>query len=293
MPTQNKQRLTILKVIALLLQVRWYNIALLALAQYFASVFVMNDMTNWKQTLFDYKLHLIVLASLLIIAGGFIINNFYDREKDLINRPKQTLFERLISKGTSLNLYFTFNLTGLLLAYVISWRAFLFYAAFAFGLWLYSHKMKKIMGLGNFTAAFLAVMPFFGIFFYYDAQGYFLMLYVFMMVAVIFSREIVKDMLGIKGDLIYDYPTIPATLGFKSSKLFVILGLGIIPFLSLIMISNAQPALKTLLVVANTVVFVALFMAAIAKTTKDFERVNMLLKAIIIGGVFSLIFFRL
>jgi 4-hydroxybenzoate polyprenyltransferase len=287
-----KQRLTFLKVIALLLQVRWYNIALLASAQYLASVGVMNDPHLWKHTLLDFRLHLIVLASLFIISGGFIINNFYDHEKDLINRPQQTVFERLISKGTVLNLYFVFNALGLLLAYAVSWRALAFFLSYSFGLWLYSHKLKKIMGFGNLSAAFLTIMPFFGIFFYYEADNWLLMVYVVMMIGVVFSREVVKDVLGIKGDLIYGYPTIPATLGFQKSKWVIAGGLFAVPVLSLWMLSFAHPILRILLYVANFVVLVALIFMIRAKKRSQFAIVNTLLKTLIIGSVFSLLFFR-
>lgn len=293
MKTLRRRRLYLLKTIALLSQVRWYNILLLATAQYLTGVFVMNDPRQWKHTLLDGSLHLVVLASLFVIAGGFIINNFYDREKDIINRPQQTVFERLVSKGTGLNLYVTFNLVGFLLAYIVSWRAWLFYAVYAFGLWFYSHKLKKITLLGNLAASALSVIPFFGIFFYYDYPGLQLVLYVAMMVVVLFAREMVKDVTGIKGDVMTGYPTVPATVGLRRTGQMVALSLLGVPLLSVVMLPGLNEPVQVLLIIANLMVGITIIGALIAGGPKGFQRVNLLLKVIVIGGVVSLLFFRL
>lgn len=293
MKTIKRRRLYLLKSIALLSQVRWYNIMLLASAQYITGIFVMNDPHQWKGTILDPSLHLVVFASLFVIAAGFIINNFYDREKDFINRPQQTLFERLVSKNTSLNFYVTFNLMGFLLAYIVSWRALVFYATYAFGLWFYSHKLKKITLLGNLTASVLSVIPFFGIFFYYDYPGLQLVLYVGMMVIAVFAREMVKDATGIKGDVLAGYPTVPATVGLRRTGQMVAMSLMGIPILSVVMLPGLNEPVQGLLVVANIMVLVTLVGALLARSPKGFDRINLLLKIIIIGGVVSLLFFRL
>ena len=84
---------------------------------------------HWE-VLKDFELHFIVAASSFIIAGGFIINSFYDLEKDLINRPHKALFDRIVSKSFCLNTYCVLNGIGLTFALFASWRVFLFYAFF-------------------------------------------------------------------------------------------------------------------------------------------------------------------
>src|SRR5690606_22490509 len=112
--------------------VRWYNIFFLALAQYLAVVFILNAHHDWWETITNPNLHLIVFASLFSVAGGYLINNFYDLEKDLINRPNKTVFEKIVKQSTSLRLYFLFNVIGALLALLVSFHVFLFFSGFIF-----------------------------------------------------------------------------------------------------------------------------------------------------------------
>ena len=71
--------------------VRGYNILVIVLAQYLTSVYILAHDKPLKEVLFDINLLLLVLASSAAIAAGYIINNFYDSEKDLINRGYRSL----------------------------------------------------------------------------------------------------------------------------------------------------------------------------------------------------------
>ena len=84
----------------------------------------------------------------LIVVGGYLINAFYDFEKDMINQPERTYFDRLVSKRSCLNIYMLCNFFGLLLAYLISNKIF-FSAILIAVLWIYSHKLRKKVLLGN------------------------------------------------------------------------------------------------------------------------------------------------
>ena len=103
------QKLFFLKVTALLSIIRWYVIGLVALAQIIVSIFVINTRTEWKSAVSDINLWIILVCTALTIAAGFAINNFYDSERDLINRPQRTLFERLVSKRFIFRFYFGTN----------------------------------------------------------------------------------------------------------------------------------------------------------------------------------------
>ena len=103
------QRFVLLKFFALLSLVRWYNILLVAISQYLTALFILNSNESKLEVLLDYKLLLLSSASAFLIAGGYIINSFYDLEKDLVNNPKKIIFEKYISKWFSLNCYFLFQ----------------------------------------------------------------------------------------------------------------------------------------------------------------------------------------
>src|SRR5690625_6343327 len=84
-------RTLFIKTLALFTVIRGYNIAMLVLAQYMATLFVFNDGKDHLQILFDRKINFIIIASALSAAAGYIINNFYDLEKDRIDRKSTRL----------------------------------------------------------------------------------------------------------------------------------------------------------------------------------------------------------
>ena len=80
-----KNKLLLFKLLSLFSVVRGYNILVITLAQYLASIYILAPDIPLRDVVLDLNLFLIVTASALTIASGYIINNFYDAEKDLIN----------------------------------------------------------------------------------------------------------------------------------------------------------------------------------------------------------------
>ena len=83
-----------LKTISLLSLVRGQNLAVLVVAQLLSAAFIFSHEASNSETFLDINLWLIVLATVLSVAAGYIINAFFDQEKDLINRPQKTLLEQ-------------------------------------------------------------------------------------------------------------------------------------------------------------------------------------------------------
>ena len=86
-----KNKLLITKALSLFSVVRGYNILVIVIAQYLTSIYILAPQLPLGDVVFDPNLLMLVLASAVAIAGGYIINNFYDSEKDLINRPRRSL----------------------------------------------------------------------------------------------------------------------------------------------------------------------------------------------------------
>ncbi len=128
---------TLLKLLSIFSVVRGYNIALIVLAQYLTSIFILSPNSAVLDVLLDLYLFAIVLATLGAVASGYIINNFYDQEKDLINRPQKFILDQIVSQQTKLKLYFILNFLVLLAASAISFRAVLFFVCYIFSIWFY------------------------------------------------------------------------------------------------------------------------------------------------------------
>ena len=213
-----KTRLLLLKALSLISIVRGYNILVIALAQYLAAIFIMSPDLPWGDVILDLNLFVLVLSSALVIAGGYIINSFYDSEKDLINKPHKSMLDRLVSQRVKIYAYFVLNFIGVLLASYVSFRATLFFAAYVFAIWLYSHRLKKIPFLGNIVSAFLAITPFFAIFVYYRNFDPVIFVHALFLFLIILSRELIKDMENLAGDIAQDYQTIAVRYGTQFSK---------------------------------------------------------------------------
>ena len=105
--TQNKRSI-FYKFFSLLSVVRGYNVLLIVIAQYLAAIFIFSPNQSLKSVLLDNNLFFVVIASACVIAAGYIINNFYDADKDKINRPLKAKIDAIVNQQTKLkNLFFS------------------------------------------------------------------------------------------------------------------------------------------------------------------------------------------
>ena len=239
---------------------------------------------------FDLNLFMLVLASASTIAAGYIINNFYDSEKDLINRPNKSMLDRLVSQNTKLSLYFVLNFMAVIMASSVSFNAVIFFSLYIFGIWFYSHKLKKLPFVGNLTSAILTITPFFAIFIYYKNFDHVIFVHALFLFLIISMRELTKDLENIKGDMTHDYHTIPIVYGENVSKIM----LTILAFLTLI---------PTLLLVQHfdighmnyffylSAVLLLLFIVLLwkSRTKIHYLILHNILKFIIVAGVFCIV----
>ena len=295
-------KLVIKKIISLFSVVRGYNIPIIILAQYLSAIFILAPEQRALNILLDFNLFILVFASALTIASGYIINNFYDSKKDLINRPNKSMLDRLVSQKTKLNVYFTLNFIVALMALFVSWRAFLFFSMYIFLIWFYSHKIKKQPFIGNLMSAFLAVLPFFAILLYYYNQIPFEEIENYSsQLAVIFAhasflflllliREMIKDLENLKGDLANNYKTIPIVYGEKFSKniISVLIITTVLPVYILIEIYDVG-YMDTYFY--GCLIVLVIFVLALQKATQkeQFLRLHNVLKFLIVAGVFCIV----
>lgn len=253
----------------------------------------MNDPSQYMNVVLDWRLHLIVLASNLTVASGFIINNYYDREKDMINRPSKTLFERLINKQQSIQLYLTFNFIASVIGLFMSLKAFAFFVVYAAGLWLYSHKFKKITLLGNVTAAVLTILPFFAVFFYYGLHRVDVILYVCFLVFVEVIRNLTKDIEALKGDVIFGYPTLPAIWGItKTTQLiYGVIGLCFMPAAMFALTNDGIIRFIPLLLASFMSIAALILSPSDTGHPKGYTRFNFAVKAVLVASILAIVLF--
>ena len=179
-----------------------------------------------------------------------------------------------------------------MLAFLASFKVFLFFSAFIFLLWFYSHKLKKITFVGNMSAALLSITPFFAIFIYYRLENLLILTYVSFILLIIFIREIIKDLEALKGDVIIGYPTLPVTLGVYRTKWLVAAFalLGAVPAAA-IFYKTDFTGISYYLFAGGAGVAFSLLMLARAQKQKHYKDLNTLYRLLIIGGILGLVLF--
>ena len=285
-----KNKLFVLKFLSLFSVVRGYNVLVIVIAQYLASIYILAPDLPVNQVIFDFDLFALVAASALAIASGYIINSFYDAEKDLINRPRKTMLDRLVSQNTKLSAYFVLNFLSVIFASYVSFRAVIFFSSYIFLIWFYSHKLKKLPFLGNLTSALLAITPFFAVFIYYKNFETVIFVHATFLFLLISIRELIKDLENLKGDLVHGYHTIPVIYGERISKIFitVLVLLTFIPTFLLITLFEIG-YMNYYFYASSLLLLISLGILVKSKQKIHFVVLHNILKIIIVSGVFSIL----
>lgn len=280
----------LLKIISMVSVVRGYNVFIIALAQYLAAVFILAPEKRALHVVLDFDLFILVLASSLTIASGYIINNFYDSKKDLINRPNKSQLDRLVSQKTKLYTYFTLNFLVAIIAFFVSFKAVLFFSVYIFAIWFYSHKIKKYPIIGNLTAAMLAVLPFFAILLYFKNFYPPIFAHAIFLFLLILIREMVKDFENLKGDIANNYRTLPVRYGdfFAKQTITFLTVCTLIPIYFLVNIFNVG-YMNTYFYISLIALIGFLFKLWKSNDKTDYLMLHNLLKIIIVLGVFCII----
>ncbi len=281
----------IVKFFSFLSVIRGYNILVLIVAQYLAAIFIFSPSKTLRNTLFDLHLLYIILATICVVASGYLINDFYDAKLDRINRPLKARIDNYVRQSTKLKLYFILNFIGVVFGFLISARAALFFAIYIFAIWCYSHKLKKYPLLGVLSATMLTILPFFAVFVYFKNFSSIIFMHASFLFLVIMIRELLKDLQSMKGAVIHNYDTFPIVYGEKKTKLVCLFLLTLTVFPIVILFSF--PALSYMRYYFY-IAFIVFFFLGIylwkSSELKHYRMMHNVLKILLLIGVFSIIF---
>ncbi len=284
-----KQAPFYIKVLSLFSVVRGYNIALIVIAQYLASIFIFSPEKSLKHVLLDANLYFIVFATICVIAAGYIINNFYDLESDRINRPLKSRIDAIVDQKTKLQIYFVLNFLGVGISFLVSWRAALFFSVYIFLIWLYSHKLKKYPLVRLLSAVTLAMLPFFAVFVHYKNFSEIIFTHASYLFFILLIRELIKDLEKLKGDFTQNNQTIVVKYGEHFTKMLVTLIalLTLNPIYFLLKYPEIG-GMKFYFYASVIVLFVFVVLLWFSKNKRNYVALHLMLKLLILAGVFSL-----
>jgi 4-hydroxybenzoate polyprenyltransferase len=263
-----------------------------------------------------WQFSLLILATILIAAGGYVINDVLDIELDSINKPGKQVIGRQISEVTGNNLHFNLTAAGVVIGIAFSYlsgNVFLgiLFIIIATALFYYSYKYKYLPVVGNLVVAILSAMVvlIYWLFEFYQlksqaevfiaASPSFQLInrfvFAFSLFAFItsFTREIIKDAQDIEGDTRFGCRTLPVILGYnKLAILIVILELATLAMLAwfqLVLYRSGYEIMAYSLVVAEALLLYALVMTLKAKAKVSFAHLSLVYKLIMVTGMVSLI----
>lgn len=294
---------------------RYQNLLLIALLQLILRYGFLK-LQNVTLTLNDWQYGLLVLATLFIAAAGYIINDIMDQETDLINRPGKVIVGQSISEDFAYNLYFGFNIAGMLIGYYLAdlVNKTSFFGVFIISsalLYLYATSLKQIAVIGNVVVALVLslsvivvgmfdVLPMMG---YADVELWakmklilsILLDYSIFAFVINLIREIVKDAEDIEGDNAEGLRTLAVIIGVKKTAK-VIFAMALLATVLLLWYINNNlmenylyPAvIYCLVAVVGPMVF---FLIKIwnAENKEDFSLLSKILKYVIFFGILSIL----
>ncbi len=292
MPMMN-ERSIFHKALLLLKLVRWPNLLIIFITQYFTAIFLSGRDVPAPVTISDPYLFLVALCTVLTAAAGYIINDYYDIKIDYLNKPDRVIVGKGLDRRIALAAHMVISFLGIIAGFTVSWQIGLTTMAAAFLLWLYSNLLKRLPFLGNICIGFLTALSIFIITIYYRELSWLVIGYSLFGFQITLVREVIKDIEDLKGDQTFGCKTIPVIWGVRRTKYFVF-------FLVLLFIALFLPIILQykILMLYFYIVFLAIpfiyfiWKLFIADTRKEFSELSRLAKILMVMGIGSMIFFK-
>ena len=194
------------------------NLLLIAFAQVMTAHFLVETNTQGLPALQDFRLYLLILATLLVTAAGYMINDYYDVKIDYINRPKAVVVGKGIKRRMILMLHTLFNFVAIGMGWVVAPRiaALIIFAGVL--LWWYCNGLKRRPFIGNLAVAFLTSLSIYLVAYYFQKNELLVFTYALFAFFLTLIRELLKDIEDRHGDYHHGSKTLPIVLGFRKTK---------------------------------------------------------------------------
>jgi 4-hydroxybenzoate polyprenyltransferase len=261
---------------------------------------------------------LLALATVLTTLAGYIINDYFDRDIDAINRPNEVVVGRWISPAATIVFYWGLQAFVTLLSYLLFldmpkphgyWSLWLF-PTVSLLLFLYAWQLKCTPFVGNLLVALLCGVtplimlvpesrPLWLASFPYPreirvAMGIVWMYGLFALVTNLF-REQIKDLEDVQGDAACRCNTTPVLRGVRFAKKTTGVTGFIVCFMMVLLLvfwqdnMNQEWRIGAGVVLLLFPAIVSMFLVFSAKDKRDFSRASLALKITMLAGIFLLL----
>jgi 4-hydroxybenzoate polyprenyltransferase len=245
----------------------------------------------WISIVTDIRFLLRVISAISIAAAGNIINDYFDRKVDLINKPERTYVDVSVKRRVAIMIHLLLNMiglaTGVMGCLTAHWLWLLCPLTTIFILWWYSPVLKKKFLWGNMAVSICtAAVPLWAV------CG---KLHEGVLIAIVFAfittllREIIKDIEDTKGDKTAGYDTLAVRWGIRNTKVIlnVISGviIGLFVFLTIFSERLTEQIFFTVMVGSMVLLTIQIHRS---KEPRHFSIPSRTLKWIMLAGVILL-----
>ncbi|MBO7496736.1 MAG: geranylgeranylglycerol-phosphate geranylgeranyltransferase [Salinivirgaceae bacterium] len=302
--------------------IRWPNLLMVPLTMYLMRYCIIQPMLDYQFSI-QFGSHLrfqlpdcyflaLVMINVLLGAGGYVINDYFDRRIDSVNRPDSVIVDKTIPRRHAMVYHIALVASAIVLAGIFAWHMKMFsivllYIMIAGIFWLYSTTYKRQFLVGNLVVACgTATIPLqVGLFEYLTLTreyGYEMLLkdlsfmpimywmagFAFFAFITNLIREIVKDMEDLEGDSTCGCNTLPLYYGMRVSKIVVVVLIAA-TIAAMLAVYNIWLHESLTLIYICVFIIVPLVVAAVmtitASEVKHYHRISSLMKIVMLAGV--------
>ena len=305
--------------------IRIQNLIFIAFVQYLMRQVVLVPILQtygFDITFDNSMLSLLIATTVLIAAGGYVLNDYFDVKIDNINRPEKQIVGNIISRHTAMLLHQILTGLGVVCGLLLAFFAHSFTLAFIFIvvpglLWFYSASYKRQFIIGNLVISFttalaVLVVGITQLAFLQKQYGGFIFetpipqqFYGWIGGFALFSflctwiREIIKDIEDKKGDREMECHTMPIKWGSHKTKFFLYFLIaftvgGLFLFNGLFIHFTGTLTIRYIIFGLALPFAVLSYLIYVAKTPADYHQASTLSKVImLIGVLYCFIFYYL
>jgi len=299
--------------------IRLPNLLILILIQLLVWLCVIRSIYGFYGTglqLQPWIFALLVISTVFIAAGGYMINDLQDTDIDRINGKLRNKVGEILNPSAVWIIYLLLNAMATIMGFIISIKAGSFQMGLIFPaisglLWFYSTRYKTMLFWGNLIIAILGALVILIVWLFefmvlrnspdlylevykglerINALVWSIALFAFLMTLL---REWIKDVQDMIGDERYGSRSLPVVLGMKGMKpLLILTGIIIIVLLALAQIKLWQWGLRYtmiyLLITVQPLMVYLLVILGKAEKPENMRSASNLAKIIMLAGILSM-----
>lgn len=291
--------------------IRWQNLIMLLLVHLLLrfSLFPEYSIAPYLNT---SQFLLLSLSCMLVMAGGYIINDIFDVSTDTFNKPDKVIINRSIPASVAKIAYAMLSLAGLALGAYLSFFVeysinFVWHPLTVLLLIIYSKYLKNSFLSGNILIGLLifisiAIIAFFDLIPGINTENANNNLLVFKYVLsfgafaflLTLLREISKDAEDVVGDRLTGSDTLPVRFGYKiTNKVLMTIGIATCMLIFIFAIRNFSLHTSLFFYLLIAAIMPLLYFVYLVKSNSlpiDYKKSSLFLKVIMLTGMLGILF---